>query len=474
MKNTTNNYSLDDTIVALSSPYAKSAIAVIRMSGKEAINIAKAISVSTKSQKQIESFTSHKAYYVEIKDQETIVDDAVILVMKRPNTYTTEDVVEIYSHGSIPIIEKIIALIIKHGARLASAGEFTYRAYINGRLDISEATAIHDLIDANNYLEAEASIYKMKGRLKTEVDDIRNALTDVLIQIEGSLDFPEDDDIEFSYGDITGAFKKLLEKIEYIIDASNTVRKFINGVRIAIVGKTNVGKSSIFNMLLDSERAIVSDIAGTTRDSLHECIYIDSIPYYIMDTAGFHESSSDKIEQLGIERSTKCIHEADFVIAVFDYNSKMTDDDNATLEILKTVKNKTLIFVLNKTDLEQNNDYDFAANFPENCDSVKPVLLSVKNKSGKAELVDRIKSTTSQSDIEIFKKETYINMTEKEYLLKSIDVIHNCLAKIDANESLDIVAEEARLVLALINNISHPLVTDDIINEIFSRFCIGK
>ncbi len=470
MKNTTNNYSLDDTIVALSSPYAKSAIAVIRMSGKDALNIARAISINTKSQKQIKNFTSHKAYYVEIKDGENIVDDAVLLVMKNPNTYTTEDVVEIYSHGSIPVIEKIIALIIKHGARLASAGEFTYRAYINGRLDISEATAIHDLIDANNYLEAEASIYKMKGRLKTEVDDIRNALTDVLIQIEGSLDFPEDDDIEFSYSDITSAFKHLLDKIEYIIHASNTVRKFINGVRIAIVGKTNVGKSSIFNMLLDTERASVSDIAGTTRDSLHECIYIDSIPYYLMDTAGFHGDTSDKIEQLGIERSTKCINEADIVIAVFDYNSKINEDDNAIIELLKTIKNKTIIFVLNKTDLEQNIDYDFAANF----NTESPVLLSVKNKSGKVELVDRIKSTTSQSDIEIFKKETYINMTEKEYLLKSIDVINDCLTKIEANESLDIVAEEARLVLALINNISHPLATDDIINEIFSRFCIGK
>ncbi len=473
MKHTTNNYSLDDTIVALSSPYAKSAIAVIRMSGKKALDIAKAISISTKSQKSIESFASHKAYYVELKDGNRIVDDAVLLVMKSPNTYTTENIVEIYSHGSIPIIEKIIALIIKHGARLASAGEFTYRAYINGRLDISEATAIHDLIDANNYLEAEASIYKMKGRLKTEVEDIRNALTDVLIQIEGNLDFPEDDDIEFSYSDIDEAFRKLLTKIEYIIEASNTVRKFINGVRIAIVGKTNVGKSSIFNMLLDSDRAIVSDIAGTTRDSLHECIYIDDIPYYLTDTAGFHGETNDKIEQLGIERSTKCINEADIILAVFDYNSPMTADDNAILDLLKTIKNKTLIFVLNKTDLVQNIDYDFAANFT-NFNNENLVLLSVKNKSGKAELIEQIKATMNQSDIEIFKKETYINMTEKEHLLRSIDMINCCLLKIDEKESLDIIAEEARLIVSLINNISHPLGTDDIINEIFSRFCIGK
>ena len=460
------NYSLDDTIVALSTPYGKSAIAVIRISGKNALNIAYDISEPVKSKNNINNFKSHKAYHVDIKDDNTIIDNILMLVMKSPNTYTTEDTVELYIHGSIPIIERTINLIIKKGARLASKGEFTYRAYINGKIDISEAMAIHDLISSNNYLEAEASVYKMKGRLKTEVDAIKEALTDTLIRIEGELDFPEDETIEFSYDDIHKSFINLKDKINYIINASNVVKKFINGIHIAIIGKTNVGKSSIFNMLLGMDRSIVSDIAGTTRDSLHECIYIDGIPYYLMDTAGFHNETENEIEQMGIERAIKCSNEADIIIAVFDYNKKFSTDDIAIIEFLKTIENKKIIFVLNKSDLEKTIDYDF--------ENKKTILLSAKNKFGKDELIKSIKSIIEKDDIELLKKETYINIQEQSYLEKSIEALDNCLIKISDKESLDIIAEEARTITNLINNISHPTTADDIIDEIFSKFCIGK
>ncbi len=460
------NYSLDDTIVALSTPYGKSAIAVIRISGKNALNIAYDISESVKSKNNINNFKSHKTYHVDIKDDNTIIDNILMLIMKSPNTYTTEDTVELYIHGSIPIIERVINLIIKKGARLASKGEFTYRAYINGKIDISEAMAIHDLISSNNYLEAEASVYKMKGRLKTEVDAIKEALTDTLIRIEGELDFPEDETIEFSYDDIYKSFINLKDKINYIINASNVVKKFINGIHIAIIGKTNVGKSSIFNMLLGMDRSIVSNIAGTTRDSLHECIYIDGIPYYLMDTAGFHNETENEIEQMGIERAIKCSNEADIIIAVFDYNKKFSADDIAIIEFLKIIKNKKIIFVLNKSDLEKTIDYYF--------ENKKTILLSAKNKLGKDELIQSIKSIIEKDDIELLKKETYINIQEQRYLEQSIEALDNCLVKISDKENLDIIAEEARTITRLINNISHPTTADDIIDEIFSKFCIGK
>ncbi len=458
------NYNLDDTIVALSSPYGKSAIAVIRMSGKNSIDIAR--NISSRNNKKIENFESHKAYNVDIIDDNSIIDNVLMLVMKSPNTYTTDDTVEFYTHGSIPVIERLISLLVSKGARLASKGEFTYRAYINGKIDMSEATAVHDLIESKNYLAAEASVYKMKGRLKTEVDEIKEALTDTLIHIEGELDFPEDETVEFSYEAIYKSFVNLKNKITHILEASEVVGKFIDGLRIAIIGKTNVGKSSIFNMLLGMERSIVSDIAGTTRDSLHECIYIDDIPYYLMDTAGFHEKSENEIEQMGIERTIKCAKEADVIIAVFDHSQKFAEDDNAIVKFLESVEDKKIIYVINKTDLEKNIDHNF--------ESENTILLSTKNKTGKSELIEQIKRNVSEDDIDLIKKETYINIVEKNYLRNATEEIEHCLIKIENEESLDIIAEEARIITKLINNISHPTTADDIIDVIFSKFCIGK
>lgn len=456
------NYKLEDTIVSLSSVYGKSAIAVVRMSGKEAINILKQTAYS-KDGKKIETFENRKTYYVTIKDKESAVDMLLVVVTHAPNTYTGQDMVELYPHGSVAVIERLINLMIRLGARAASNGEYTYRAYINGKIDMSEALAIHDLIESDNYRKAEASLYKMEGRLSKEVSEIKEALINTLIRIEGELDFPEDETVEFSYSELEKSFLLLKEKTEHILSVSNVVEKIMQGVRVAIIGKVNAGKSSIFNMIVGSEHAIVSDMAGTTRDSIRQCVYIEGTPYYITDTAGFNKNPENKVEQIGIERTIKNANEADVILAVFDGSENVTEDDKSVLDYLKNIK-KHLIYILNKSDLGIKTDYGFE----------KYIKLSAKTGEGKKELISELQNIIKKEDIDIFTKETYINAEEKRYLSESLALIIKCIDETNAHSPLDIIAEETRILTSKINNIITPLETTDVINEIFSRFCIGK
>lgn len=302
-----NEYDIKDTITALATAYSKSALAVIRMSGSKALQIASKICFYANNEnKNIKNFEHRKSYYALIKDENNIpIDELIVLSTLAPNTFTSEDTIEFISHGSIIVIDSLMKLIIKNGARAANKGEFTYRAYINGRIGISEAEAIHDLIDSSNKLMAEASIYKMRGRLTREIDKLRENIKNSLMIVYGELDFPEDDTESFSYNKLIEIFIQIKNDIENILSNSKRVENLINGIKVAILGKVNAGKSSIFNMILENERAIVSNIAGTTRDFLSESIYIENIPFYFMDTAGFHKKADNDIELEGIERAKK-------------------------------------------------------------------------------------------------------------------------------------------------------------------------
>lgn len=463
-----NEYDIKDTIAALATPYSKSALAVIRMSGSRALEIASKISFYANNEnKNIKKFEHRKSYYALIKDENnTPIDELIILTSLAPNTFTSEDTVEFISHGSIVVIDALINLLIRNGARVANKGEFTYRAYINGRIGISEAEAIHDLIDSNNKLMAEASIYKMRGRLTREIDKLRENIKNSLMLVYGELDFPEDDTESFSYYKLIENFEIIKKDIENILSNSKRVENLINGIKVAILGRVNAGKSSIFNMILDKDRAIVSNIAGTTRDFLSENIYIDNIPFYLMDTAGFHKDADNDIELEGIERAKKCAYESDIILAVFDRSVNADENDINLIEFLNTLHNKNIIYILNKSDEIKKFDADI------NNGSI--INISTKTKEGKDELINALKNHVLDSDIDVFNKETYVNSRERGYLESGLKQIEICISKSREAFLLDEIAEEMNILNNILGNVSGKVDAEEVINEIFANFCIGK
>ena len=463
-----NEYDIKDTIAALATPYSKSALAIIRMSGSKSLEIASKICFYANDEnKNIKNFEHRKSYYALIKDENNIpIDELIVLSTLSPNTFTSEDTIEFISHGSIVVIDSLMNLLIRNGARAANRGEFTYRAYINGRIGISEAEAIHDLIDSNNKLMAEASIYKMRGRLTREIDKLRENIKNSLMLVYGELDFPEDDTESFSYDKLIEMFIQIKNDIENILSNSKRVENLINGIKVAILGKVNAGKSSIFNMILGNERAIVSNIAGTTRDFLSENIYIENIPFYIMDTAGFHKEADNDIELEGIERAKKCADDADIVLAVFDSSIDADEDDINLIEFLNTLNNKNIIFILNKSDEEKKFNYKI-----ENSNIIN---ISTKTEEGKNILIQALKNHVADSDIDIFNKESYVNNREKGYLQRGLEQINICIEKSKNSYSLDEIAEEMNILNNILGNVSGKIDAEEVINEIFANFCIGK
>ena len=462
-----NEYDLKDTIVALSTPFSKSALAVVRMSGGKSLEIASKICFYANNENNnIKNFEHRKSYYALIKDENNNpIDELILLTTLSPNTFTTEDTIEFICHGSIVVIESLINLIVRNGARAANKGEFTYRAYINGRIGISEAEAVHDLIDSNNKLMAEASVYKMRGRLTREIDKLRENIKNTLMLVYGEIDFPEDETEIFCYDKLIDNFYKIKKDIENILSNSKKVENLINGIKVAILGKVNAGKSSIFNMILGKDRAIVSSVAGTTRDFLSENIYIENIPFYLMDTAGFHKETNNDIEIEGIERAKKCAYESNIIIAVFDGSDKASEDDINLIKFLETLKDKEIIYLINKSDIKNNFDYNLKNSI---------INISAKTEEGKEKLFFALKNYIKDSDIQIFNKESYVNNRERGYLENGIKQIDICIEKAKQNYSLDEVAEEMNILNNILGNVSGKIDAEEVINEIFENFCIGK
>lgn len=462
-----NEYDLKDTIVALSTPFSKSALAVVRMSGSKSLEIASRICFYANNENNnIKKFEHRKSYYVLIKDENNIpIDELILLTTLSPNTFTAEDTVEFICHGSIVVIESLINLIIRNGAREANKGEFTYRAYINGKIGISEAEAVHDLIDSSNRLMAEASIYKMRGRFTREIDRLRENIKNSLTLVYGEIDFPEDETENFYYEKLIENFYIIKKDVENILNNSKKVENLINGIKVAILGKVNAGKSSIFNMILGKDRAIVSSVAGTTRDFLSENIYIENIPFYLIDTAGFHKNADNDIEIEGIERAKKCAYESNIIIAVFDGSDKVSEDDINLIEFLETIKDKSIIYLINKIDFQNKFNYNFK----------NPVInISTKTEYGKEKLFEALKSYIKDSDIQIFNKESYVNNRERGYLERGLKQLNICIEKSKQNYSLDEIAEEMNVLNNILGNVSCKIDAEEIISEIFENFCIGK
>ena len=436
-----------DTIAAISTPIATGGVGVIRISGEKSFEIAEKISNKSDFQQNI---ITHGW----IMDGDKKVDEVLILPFRNPKSYTGEDVIEIHCHGGVNIVKKILALVLANGARHAERGEFTKRAFLNKKMDLSQAEAVADLIHSKTQDFVITSAKNLSGVLAEKISAIRTSIFEVLSRIVAGIDFPEDvKEPEYDY--LISEFKNAISEIDYVLEGANTSNILRQGISVAIVGQPNVGKSSLFNTLLNLDRAIVTDIAGTTRDVLKETLDF-GIPVTLIDTAGIREDDEvSKVEEIGIEYSKQSLDEADLVLFLYDASQGLTDKDNLIFEL---VKNKNYIKIANKSDLS-----DIAT------DDLK---ISTKTNQGIAELKERIKEIVCDINPETLEFST--NQRQQNCLNNARTSLMIALDGAERHELQDMISIDVKSALLALDEITGEVITDDILNNIFDNFCIGK
>lgn len=437
-----------DTISAIATPLGTGGVGVIRISGSESFSIIGKIF----SKKNLEAGRIAHGWIV---DGEKKVDEVIVLPFKNPHSYTGEDVIEIHCHGGVNVVKNILDLVISNGSRLAERGEFTKRAFMNGKLDLSQAEAVADLIHAKTRNFAMQSAKNLSGVLSEKVAEIKEQIFETLSRIVAGIDFP-DDVAEPEYSYLIESFEKSLSEIDSILSCARSSNILRQGIKVAIVGRPNVGKSSLFNSLLNANRAIVTDIAGTTRDVIKETLDLD-VAVTLIDTAGIRDSEEvGKVEEIGIEFSKQSADEADLVIFLYDANSGMTKDDE---EIYDLVKNKTHLVVANKCDLISGREAD-------------KFYISTKTGEGVAQLREQIK--TKVCDFSLEDTEYVTNERQVDCLKKCRESLVVALEAARVNELQDLISIDLKSALLYLDEITGEVITDDILNNIFDHFCIGK
>ena len=449
---------MDDTIAAISTALGVGAISIIRVSGVDSINIVNKI--FTKDLTNVESHTIHYGY---ILDNNKKIDEVLVSVMRSPRTFTTEDIVEINCHGGIATTNKILELLLENGARLAEPGEFTKRAFLNGRIDLVEAEGIMDLISSKTEKARAISINRVSGETSNIINNLRDKLVHMISNIEVNIDYPEYDDIEVVTNEkIMPDLTNIKEEITRLISKANDGKLIEEGIKVVIVGKPNVGKSSLLNQLLEEEKAIVTDIAGTTRDIVEGKIVLNGIILNIIDTAGIRETDN-VVEKIGVEKSINLIDNSDLVILILNNNEEL---DSEELELLEKIKEKKNIILVNKTDLENKLDY---TKLPNNI-----IKISVKNNIGINELKQRIIDLFNLENLET-NDMTYLNNKREINLLKeSLNSINSAIKSINTNEPIDIVELELKNSWEYLGEIIGESYKEELIDEMFKRFCLGK
>jgi tRNA modification GTPase len=462
-----------ETIVALASPSGAGAIAVIRISGKDAISIAEQVfqSVSGKSISQQKTHTIHLGHIV---DEGKVYDQVLLSIFKNPHSYTGEDVIEISCHGSTFIQQQIIQLLLRKGCKMAQAGEFTLRAFLNGKLDLSQAEAVADLIASDNEASHQIAMQQMRGGFSNEIAKLRAELLNFASLIELELDFAEED-VEFA--DRT-QFKELLNRIEFVlkrlIDSFAVGNVIKNGIPVAIVGEPNVGKSTLLNALLNEERAIVSDIAGTTRDTIEDELVINGIGFRFIDTAGIRDTK-DVVESIGIKKTFEKIEQAQVVIYLFDSLKFQVSGSEYIAEIEK-VKNKyplkSIVIVINKVDLISQDEVSSMSQKLEAL-NLKPILMSAKEKQGIEELKNLLLSFVNTGALR--NNETIItNSRHYDSLIKALEEIQKVSFGLNSGLSSDLMAIDIKQALYYFGEITGEVTNDELLGNIFANFCIGK
>lgn len=436
-----------DTIAAIATPLGMGGVGIIRISGEKAFEIAEKIFTNP-------NFEARKFNHGWIIDNGLKIDEVVVLPFFAPNSYTGENVIEIQCHGGVNVVKNILNLVLKNGARMAEKGEFTKRAFLNKRIDLSQAEAVADIIHSKTSNFAKVSVKNLSGVLKEKINDIRNDIFEVLSRITAGIDFPEDvAEPEYSY--LINCFENIINQINTVLSNANTSNILRQGISVAIVGKPNVGKSSLFNALLSLDRAIVTDIAGTTRDVLKETLDL-GIPVTLVDTAGIREESDNKVEAIGIEYSKQSLNEADLVIFVYDSSQGLKQEDN---EIYDLVKDKNHIIIANKCDLIKERDSE-------------KVYLSALTGEG----VNELKQTLTQKvcDIEPDNLEFVTNSRQQDCLNRAKSSIEQALLAAQIRELQDLISIDVKSAILALDELTGELITDEILDNIFEHFCIGK
>ncbi len=447
---------MNDTIVAISTALGEGAISIIRVSGDDAIKIVNPLFKG----KDLEKIKSHTINYGYIVYKDEIIDEVLLSIMKAPKTYTKEDVIEINTHGSIAVVNKIIEILLLSGCRLAQPGEFTKRAFLNGRIDLTESEGVMDLINSETELTRKMAINQLSGKVSKLITDLRDKIVAIISNIEVNIDYPEYEDIEVvTVNRIKKEVVEMKTKLLEILRLSEDGKILKDGIKTVILGKPNVGKSSLLNALLEEEKAIVTDVKGTTRDIVEGSIIIGGVKLNLIDTAGVRKSN-DVVEKIGIEKSLSLIDEAELVLLVLDSSEELSDEDKFLLE--KT-KDKKRIIIMNKTDLDSNNSYD------------KDVIrISAKENTGIEEVKDKIKELFNVGTF-LSKNLMFFTSARQIALLKSaIESLEEVERGVNEEREIDMIEIDLKLVWERLGDIIGANYTEELVDNLFSRFCLGK
>lgn len=456
----------DDTIAAISTALGTGGIGIIRISGKSALPIADKI---FKSSKKPSLSLSHTVLYGKIQNPETgaIIDEVLLTVMRAPKTYTKEDVVEINCHGGVQPLNKILETVVNNGARLAEPGEFTKRAFLNGRIDLTQAEAVIDIINSKTDAARQTAVNQLGGGLNKKIKEIRGKVLDVIASIEAGIDYPDENLDTDIYNTSEKSCNEILEELRNLLKTADTGKIIRDGVKAVILGKPNVGKSSLLNTFLDEERAIVTNIPGTTRDTVEEFINVGGIPVKIIDTAGIRDTDND-VEKIGVEKSKAYAKAADVVLMMLDSSRELDLED---IEILKFIKNKKSIVIINKIDLEKRINTDYIKEYIENNVVIE---VSVNEGLGMDKLYDALKTILQSGDINVQNDVIISNVRHKNALVTAKNAVLKTLETISLAMPVDFISMDLQIALSSLGEITGENVDGEIIDRIFTKFCLGK
>lgn len=455
-----------DTIAAIATAMSNSGIGIVRISGDEALDVADRIFRPKKRSRKVSDMETHTIHYGYVTDGDEVIDEVMLLIMKAPRSYTCEDTIEIDCHGGVLVMKKILETVLKYGARPAEPGEFTKRAFLNGRIDLSQAESVIDVINAQNELALKSSVSQLQGAVLEKIKAIRAVVLHEIAFIESALDDPEHVSLEGYPEQLHEIMSDAHSKVKKLLDSSDNGKMLKEGINTAIVGKPNAGKSSLLNILVGEERAIVTEIAGTTRDILQEQIQIGGIGLNVIDTAGIRDTE-DIVEKIGVNKSREYIEKADLIIYVVDSSTELDENDQ---EIIEAIQNKKAIVLLNKSDLDAKTDASVLQT-----QLSKPILsISAKNNTGIHELETLIEEMFFSGKLS-FNDEVYItNIRQKNALAEAQNSLKMVLQSIADGMPEDFFTIDMMNAYEALGTIIGESVGEDLVNEIFSKFCMGK